>query len=70
MKIEFLGLIIDKGKIILQSHIVTKILSFPNKIEDFKELQRFLGLLNYNKKIIPNLSILVRPLYNKFSKND
>ena len=68
-KIEFLGLTIDKGKINLQPHIVTKILGFPDKIEEIKELQKFLGLLNYSRKFIPNLSILVRPLYNKLSKH-
>lgn len=68
-KIEFLGLIIDKEKILLQPRIVLKILNLPCKIEDLKDLQRFLGLLNYNRKFIPNLNILVRPLYNKFSKN-
>ena len=68
-KIDFLGLKIDKGKIELQPHITTKILSFPNKLEETKELQKFLGLLNYGRKFIPNLSTLVRPLYNKLSKN-
>ena len=34
-KIELLGLIIDKGQINLQPHIVT-ILGFPDKIEETK----------------------------------
>ena len=68
-KIDFLGLKIDKGKIELQPHITTKILSFPNKLEETKELQKILGLLNYGRKFIPNLSTLVTPLYNKLSKN-
>ena len=45
--IEFLGIIIGNGKILLQPHISEKILTFPNKIKDTKELQKFLGLLNY-----------------------
>ena len=45
--IDFLGLQIDKGVIKTQPHISTKILDFPDKLEDTKELQKFLGLLNY-----------------------
>lgn len=56
-------------KLNLQSQIVTKILKFPDKIEDTKELQKLFGLLNYSRKFIPNLSILVRLLHNKLSKN-
>ena len=54
-KIDFLGLTIDIGTIELQSHIVSKILEFPYKIKDTKELQKFLGLLNYSRKFIPIL---------------
>ena len=69
MTLSILGLTIDRGTIELQPDIVSKLLEFPNKIEDTKELQNFLGLLNYSRKFIPNLSTLIRPLYNKLSKN-
>ena len=45
--IEFLGVIIGDGKILLQPHISEKIITFPDKIEETKELQKILGLLNY-----------------------
>ena len=44
-QIEFLGLELENGQIKLQ-HIVQKINNFPNKQEDLKTLQSFLGLLN------------------------
>ena len=68
-KIDFLGLTIDRGTIELHPHIVSKILEVPDKIEDTKELQKFLGLLNYSRKFIPNLGSILRPLYDKLSKN-
>ena len=51
-----LGTKIGQGKIKLQPHICKKILEFPNKIEETKKLQQFLGLLNYTRPFIKNLS--------------
>ena len=44
-------------------------LEFSDKIKDTKVLQHFLGLLNYSRKFIPNLGSILRPLYDKLSKN-
>lgn len=47
-KIEFLGLEINSdGTIIAQKHILEKINQFPNHLQDRKQIQRFLGNLNY-----------------------
>ena len=54
-KIEFLGLIIDSEGIELQDHILEKIRDFPEKLTDRKQLQRFLGVLNYAEGFIKNL---------------
>ena len=51
-QIEFLGFELEDGKIKLQEHIVQKINNFPNKLEDLKTLQSFLGLLNYARPYI------------------
>lgn len=67
-RIAFLGSEIGKGTIILQSHISKKILEFPNKIEETKKLQSFLGLVNYARIYIKNLSQLLGPLWAKLSK--
>lgn len=49
-KIEFLGMWICNGQIGLQEHILLSLEAFPDIIPDKKQLQRFLGCLNY---IIP-----------------
>ena len=64
-KIEFLGLELENGQVKLQEHIVQKINNFPDKLEDLKTLQCFLGLLNYARPYIKNLSQLAEPLYSK-----
>ena len=55
-EIEFLGLILSKNGIKLQSHIARKILEFPNKLNNKKQIQQFLGCLTYAGDYIPNLS--------------
>ena len=63
--IEFLGVTIGNGKILLQSHISEKILTFPDKIEEREELHKYLGLLNYARPLIKNLSRIAEPLFSK-----
>ena len=64
-QIEFLGLELEDGQIKLQDHIVQKINNFPDKLEELKTLQSFLGLLNYVRPYIKTLNRLVGPLYSK-----
>ena len=61
-KIDFLGLIIDYEGIELQTHILEKIKNFPEKLSDRKQLQRFLGILNYAEGFIENVVDLRKPL--------
>ena len=63
--IEFLGMYIKSGTIQLQDHIAKKVLEFPNKLEDKKQLQTFLGLLNYARNFIPNLGRKIEVLQKK-----
>lgn len=63
--IDFLGLEIRSGRVMLQPHIIKTILTFPEDFKDIKTIQKFLGILNYARKYIPNLHKLVAPLYNK-----
>ena len=65
--IKFLGSEIGKGTIKLQAHISQKILDMPDKLEDLKLLQTFLGLVNYARPFIKNLSKYTGPLYSKTS---
>ena len=53
---------IDSEGIELQNHILEKIKDFPEKITDQKQLQRFLGILNYVEGFIKNLVDLRKPL--------
>ena len=51
-QIEFLGLELENGQVKLQEHIVQKINNFPDKLENLKTLQSFLGLLNYARPYV------------------
>jgi len=55
-EIEFLGMIISKNGIELQTHISKKIIEFPDKLTTKHEIQRFLGCLNYAGKFISDLA--------------
>jgi len=65
--IEFLGTEIGNGKIKLQPHISQKALEY--KVETIKDLQRFLGLVNYARPFIKNLGKITGPLYSKIGIN-
>ncbi|KAL0292267.1 UNVERIFIED_CONTAM: Enzymatic polyprotein [Sesamum angustifolium] len=55
-KIEFLGILIDEAGIELQEHIVEKIRNFPDKLKDKKQLQSFLGVVNFAGIFIKDLA--------------
>jgi len=42
---------------------------FPDEIKEKKQLQRFLGCLNYVSNFFPNLRQLCAPLYRRLRKN-
>ena len=68
-KINFLGLEIDQGTHCPQPHILEHIHKFPDKLEDKKQLQRFLGILTYASDYIPKLAALRAPLQAKLKKD-
>ncbi|KAL2252044.1 UNVERIFIED_CONTAM: movement protein [Sesamum indicum] len=55
-KIEFLGILIDEAGIELQDHIVEKIRNFPDVLKDKKQLQSFLGVVNFAGIFIKDLA--------------
>jgi len=61
-EIKLLGLEIKAGQIILQKHILEKIENFHEKIEDSKQLERFLGCLAYASYFIEDIIKLRKPL--------
>ncbi|PIN21535.1 DNA-directed DNA polymerase [Handroanthus impetiginosus] len=52
----YLGVILSSTVIIFQPHITTKIKELSEKLETLKELQSLLGLLNYGRQFVKNLS--------------
>ena len=49
-------MIISKNGIELQAHIAKTIIEFPDKLTTKKEIQKFLGCLNYAGEFIPDLA--------------
>ncbi|XP_004309790.1 PREDICTED: enzymatic polyprotein-like [Fragaria vesca subsp. vesca] len=66
-EIDFLGIYVKDGEIRLQEHIVKKISQFPDNIPDAKSLQRFLGVVNFARDFIPQVSSLTALLSPKTS---
>lgn len=62
--INFLEIILD-GRIKLQAHIAKKVLDMPDKLDNTKDLQKILGLINYARNFIKDLGKIVGPLYSK-----
>ena len=54
--IDFLGVSISDGKYILQPHIVVSLGEFPDKLTSTKQIQQFLGIVNYMSYFIPKIS--------------
>ncbi|UJT32103.1 polymerase [Soymovirus malvae] len=70
-ELEYLGLILGKdGKIDLAAHVKEKLDAFPNELEDRKQIQRFLGVLNYvaDQGFVKNLASLRKELQKKLKK--
>ncbi|ALD49090.1 ORF5 [Atractylodes mild mottle virus] len=68
-KINFLGLEIDQGSHKPQNHILEHIHKFPDRLEDKKQLQRFLGILTYASDYIPKLAQIRKPFQAKLKKD-
>ena len=69
-KIEFLGMILDKQGIRLQSHIGRKIIDFPDKLENKQQIQKILGCLNYAEGFIKDLAKKRNTLQKLLRKNN
>ena len=46
----------------MQPHVLTKLSEFPDQLTDKNMIQRFIGILNYVHKYIPNLSEKTSPI--------
>ncbi|KAL4187415.1 hypothetical protein AMTRI_Chr09g18880 [Amborella trichopoda] len=68
-KIRFLGHNITQGTIIPIDRSIQFADKFSDTILDKKELQRFLGCLNYIADFYKDLIIDAKPLYDRLKKN-
>ncbi|KAM7522596.1 hypothetical protein LguiA_012498 [Lonicera macranthoides] len=67
-RINFLGLEIDEGRLVLQEHIAAHLKLFPDNLQDRKILERFLGTLNYISSYFPKIAHLRIPLQSKLKQ--
>ena len=63
-----MGLILSKGSVELQDHVLKKLSEFPDEILEQKQLQRFLGCLNYIRQLYENQAKDVRILHKILKK--
>jgi len=67
-RIEFLGHIIEDGRIYPSTRKIEAIHKFPEP-SNIKQVQSFLGLSGYFRKFVPKYSIIARPLTNLLKSN-
>ena len=67
-EIEYVGFIINKNGIRLNPHKIDAINELPEP-KDLKQLQSFLGGINYYSKFIPNMAEIGKPLYCLLEKD-
>lgn len=68
-KIRFLGHYITQGTITPIERCLQFGQKFPDQILDKKQLQRFLGCLNYVLDFFPNVNRLAKPLHDRLKKS-
>ena len=68
-EIDFLGMHISKGQYHLQPHIASQLEHFPDKDLSFKQIQQFLGIVNYMADFIHDLAKFRTPLSALLKKN-
>ena len=62
-------IILDQKGLKLQEYTLSKTRDFPNTLENKTQLQSLLGILNYGRNFIKNLSKIEIPWFTKLKKN-
>ena len=65
-RVEFLGFAVTKSGISPTASKISAVTEFPRP-SDVKGLQRFLGMLNYYRSLIPKAAAILKPLYTATS---
>ena len=68
-EVQFLGHIVNRNGVRKCPEYVESVRSFP-KPETVKQLRSFLGLVNFQRKFIPNCSLISKPLNSWLGKTD
>ena len=68
-QIRFIGHTIHLGSITPIQRVLEFTKNFPDEITDKKQLQRFLGCLNYVADFIKDLQLLCKPLFQRLRKD-
>ncbi|XP_075099182.1 putative mitochondrial protein AtMg00860 [Nicotiana tabacum] len=68
-EIDFLGMHFVKGAYSPGPHICQELLKFPDTSLNTKQIQQFLGVVNYVRDFIPNISTYISPLTEMLKKN-
>ncbi|RDX86368.1 hypothetical protein CR513_32308, partial [Mucuna pruriens] len=67
-QIDFLGMHFFQGSYQPQPHIAKELLKFPDKSLTVKQIQQFLGIVNYTRDFIPNVATYTSPLSKLLKK--
>ena len=65
---EYVRFIINKNGIRLNPHKIDAINELPEP-KDLKQLQSFLGGINYSSKFIPNVAEIAKPIYRLLDRH-
>ena len=68
-EVDFLGMHFAQGKYVPQLHIAEELPKFPDENMTTKQVQQFLGILNYIQDFIPHISKYTTKLSKLIKKN-
>ncbi|XP_043462406.1 uncharacterized protein LOC122498643 [Leptopilina heterotoma] len=68
MRVEYLGQIVEDGKVYPSPNKVKAVVNYPEP-KSLKDIQSFLGLTGYFRKFIENYSFIARPLSDLLRKD-
>jgi len=66
--VGFLGVVIEPDRIKIEEEKVKGVLDWPTP-KCVKDVQKFLGLVNYYHQFIEDFAFIARPLYNMVKKD-
>ena len=68
MSIKYLGVVISQDSVIMNPAKVVGVLEWPT-LTTKKEIQSFLGFVNFYRRFIESFSHIARPLFNLTKNN-